>query len=56
MTPLDLIGWAIAIGLAWGILVTFIPVERWIDALLASLKKRRDKSPNDSEPSDPSAG
>ena len=41
--PLDPIG--------WGTLATFIPMECWIDALLASLKQRRDKAPDDSEPS-----
>ena len=44
MNPLDLIGWALAIGIAWTILTSCIPLESWISSLIDSVKKRRGQS------------
>ena len=35
MQPLDLISWALAIGLAWAAIVLFMPVDRWVGTFLA---------------------
>lgn len=55
MTPMDLIGWALAIGLAWAILASFIPLESWIAALISHAKRRQKERPSGSPdaPSDP---
>lgn len=41
MTPLDIIRWALAIGIAWLVLSTCIPFERWISSLIKSVAMRR---------------
>ena len=41
MTPLDLIGWALAIGIAWGILTSCVPLESWVSSLIKAIKTRR---------------
>ena len=53
MTPLDIIGWALAIGIAWSILSSCIPFEIWISSFIASVTKRRnDRSPDEPDRSD----
>lgn len=55
MTPLDIIGWALAIGISWSILSSCIPIETWISSFIASVKKRReDRGPEEPAPRDPS--
>ena len=56
MTPLDLIGWALAIGIAWSVLTSCIPLESWISTLIDSVKKRRTKREKpDKDDADPPA-
>lgn len=56
MTPLDLIGWALAIGIAWVILESCIPLESWIKSLIESVKtRRRGKDATDRDKADPPA-
>lgn len=51
MTPLDTIGWALALGIAWFILSSCIPIESWISSLIAALAKRRgDRVPDEPAP------
>jgi len=55
MTPLDIIGWALAIGISWAIVSSCIPIESWISSFIASLAKRRnDPVPDEPAPRDPS--
>ena len=55
MTPLDIIGWALAIGISWAIVSSCIPIETWISSLIASVKKRQDdRVPDEPAPCDPS--
>mgnify|MGYP001298796485 CR=1 FL=1 len=55
MTPLDIIGWALAIGISWSIVSSCIPIETWISSLIAFLAKRReDRVPDEPAPRDPS--
>lgn len=54
MTPIDIIGWALAIGLAWGILTSFIPVESWIASLISAIRKRREKASDTKDATRPS--
>lgn len=55
MTPLDIIGWALAIGISWSLISSCIPIENWISSLIASVKKRRhDRVPDKPAPRDPS--
>ena len=55
MTPLDIIGWALAIGISWSILSSCIPIENWISSLITSVTKRRDnRAPDEPAPHDPS--
>jgi len=55
MTPLDIIGWALAIGISWSLISSCIPIESWISSLIASVKKRRDERVSDEPtPRDPS--
>lgn len=54
MTPLDLIGWALAIGIAWSVFTSCVPLEGWITALIAAIKtRRRDKATPDEDDPDP---
>ena len=54
MTPLDIIGWALAIGISWSIFSSCIPIESWISSLIASVAKRRDdRNPDELAPRDP---
>lgn len=53
MTPIDIIGWALALGLAWGILTSFIPLESWIASLIAAILKRREKASDAKEATRP---
>lgn len=54
MTPLDLIGWALAIGIAWAILTSCIPLESWISSLINAIKtRRRGKDATDRDKPDP---
>lgn len=56
MTPLDLIGWALAIGIAWGILASCVPLESWIASLIEAIKtRRRSKAAPDEDAPDPPA-
>ncbi len=56
MTPLDLIGWALAIGIAWSVFTSCVPVEGWISALIAAIKtRRRGKDATDRDKVDPPA-
>lgn len=34
MTPSNFIFWAFALGFAWAIFVTFVPVDRWLSDYL----------------------
>jgi hypothetical protein len=55
MTPLDIIGWALAIAISWSLISSCIPIESWISSLIASVKKRRDdRGPDEPAPHDPS--
>lgn len=50
MTPLDIVRWALAIGIAWLVLSTCIPFERWISSLIKSVTMRRKAfAPDDSD-------
>ena len=56
MTPLDLIGWALAIGIAWAILTSCVPLESWISSLINAIKaRRRGKDATDRDKPDPQA-
>jgi len=53
MTPLDIVRWALAIGIAWLVLSTCIPFERWVSSLIKSLTMRRKAfAPDNSDPCD----
>lgn len=55
MTPLDIICCALAIGISWSILSSFIPIENWIPSFITSVQKRRDiRGPDEPTPRDPS--
>ena len=41
MTPFDIIRWALALGIAWLVISTCIPFERWISSLIKSVAMRR---------------
>jgi hypothetical protein len=56
MTPLDLIGWALAIGIAWSILTSCVPLESWISSVIEGIKTRcRGKDVTDRDKADPPA-
>ena len=35
MTPSDFFNWAFAIALAWGVIVFFMPIDKWVAAFFA---------------------
>lgn len=50
MTPFDIIRWALALGIAWLILSSCIPLERWGTSLIGlATKRRKGIAPADSD-------
>ena len=40
MTPSDFFNWAFAIALAWGVIVFFMPIDKWVAAFFARRQAR----------------
>lgn len=40
MKPSDLFNWALAIALAWGVIVFFMPIDKWVGTFLARRQTR----------------
>ncbi len=40
MTPSDFFHWAFAIALAWGVIVFFMPIDKWVAAFFARRQAR----------------
>lgn len=40
MTPSDFFNWAFAIALAWGVIVFFMPIDKWVAAFFAQRHAR----------------
>ena len=40
MTPSELFNWAFAIALGWGVIVFFMPIDKWLGAFFARRQTR----------------
>ena len=40
MTPSELFNWALAIALGWGVIVFFMPIDKWLGAFFARRQTR----------------
>ena len=40
MTPSELFNWALAIALGWGVIIFFMPIDKWLDAFFARRQTR----------------
>ena len=40
MTPSELFNWALAIALGWGVIVFFMPIDKWLGAFFSRRQTR----------------